>query len=345
MNNWGLVNSFGVYQAHFQSVLLPAYSASSIAWIGTLQGTLLLVGVISGPLFDRGYFRPMLILATFGVVLGMMMLSLSTEYYQIMLSQGLLVGISLGLLYIPSVALVPIYFKRHRGLALGLATSGGSVGEVIYPIVFRKVLVEAGFGWGNRAIGFIALATMLVANVLIKPIGARSTGVKELFDLSAFRDIPYVTFLCSSFVVFCGILVPFILVTTFGGRVTADEDLAFYCATILNDAQIFGRVIPSALSDWSREKFVPGPEMLLFAAQIIAGVLAYCWIAIRSAGDYIVWLCFYGFFSGMNVTLAAIVLLYICPSMAVRSGDATWDVVRPRRNRVSYQWSRGIGSE
>ena len=146
VNNWGLVNSFGVFQAFYERELLADQSASTIAWIGTLQGSLLLiVGVLSGPLFDRGYFRALLIGAGLTLVFALMMLSLATDYWQVILSQGVLVGLCCGLLYIPSVALMPLYFKDRRGLALGLATSGASVGGVIYPIVFRRLLTELGF--------------------------------------------------------------------------------------------------------------------------------------------------------------------------------------------------------
>jgi hypothetical protein len=156
VGNWGLVNSFRVYQAYYQAELLSTHSASSIAWIGTLQGTLLLiVGAISGLLFDKGYFRLILITAGSGVVFALMMLSLCQQYYSIMLTQGILLGICLGLLYIPSVALIPLYFKRKRGIALGLATAGGPFGGVLYPIVFRRLLNEVGFGWANRVLGFL----------------------------------------------------------------------------------------------------------------------------------------------------------------------------------------------
>lgn len=132
VNNWGLVNSFGVFQAFYEENYLSTYPASSIAWIGTLQGALLLiVGVISGPLFDRGYFKTTLLVGSVGLVFALMMLSLSREYYQIMLTQGVLLGICEGLLYIPSVALVPVWFKKNRGLAIGLSTGGGSIGGVI----------------------------------------------------------------------------------------------------------------------------------------------------------------------------------------------------------------------
>jgi hypothetical protein len=99
MNNWGLVNTFGICQAFYQSTLPAPYSTSDISWIGTLQGALLLlVGVVSGPLFDQGYFQLMLILGGFGVVFGLIMLSLVTEYYQFLLIQALLIVTCLRLL-------------------------------------------------------------------------------------------------------------------------------------------------------------------------------------------------------------------------------------------------------
>ena len=58
INNWGLINTFGAFQAWYELDLLRSYSPSAISWIGTLQGSLiLLVGVLSGPIFDSGYFQ------------------------------------------------------------------------------------------------------------------------------------------------------------------------------------------------------------------------------------------------------------------------------------------------
>lgn len=83
MNNWGSVNSFGVYQAYYQTTLLRSHSPSAISWIGTVQGALLLlVGVVSGPLFDRGFFQATLFGAGLALVVALMLLSLATEYYQ-----------------------------------------------------------------------------------------------------------------------------------------------------------------------------------------------------------------------------------------------------------------------
>ena len=59
----------------------------------------------------------------------MLMTSFATEYSQILLAQGILVGPGLGCLYVPSVAIVASYFTTRRAVALGLTSTGGSVSE------------------------------------------------------------------------------------------------------------------------------------------------------------------------------------------------------------------------
>lgn len=128
--NRGFTLSYGAFQTYYKDTLLSSSSASAISWIGTVQGWLLiLVGVLSGPLFDLGYFRPMLYLGNFLVVFGIMMLSLCDRYWQVLLAQGLCMGLGAGLLYIPSLALVGIWFERRRALAMGVVMSGIAVGE------------------------------------------------------------------------------------------------------------------------------------------------------------------------------------------------------------------------
>lgn len=117
-NIWGFTLSFGAFQDYYQHHLLSSSTPSAISWIGTIQAYLLiLIGVLSGPLFDRGYFRTMLFVGNFLVVFGIMMLSLATTYWQVMLSQGICMGMGAGLLYIPSLALVGVWFSKKRGKA------------------------------------------------------------------------------------------------------------------------------------------------------------------------------------------------------------------------------------
>lgn len=76
--------------------------------------------------------RSMLYIGTFLVVFGMMMTSICKQYWQFILAQGLVVGLGQTTLFLPSVALIPAYFERKRGAALGLAATGSSIGAYLF---------------------------------------------------------------------------------------------------------------------------------------------------------------------------------------------------------------------
>ncbi|TKX24117.1 MFS transporter-like protein 61 [Elsinoe australis] len=333
MNNWGLACSFGVYQAYYQlpqsTPNLIGHSPSSISWIGTTQAALtLIVGVASGPLFDRGYFFSTLVTASLLMCFTFMMLSLSTQYWQILLTQGILQGICSGLLYIPSVAQIPQYFTTKRGTALGLVTAGAPFGGILYPIVFRSLIAAHGFAWATRCIGFIALFLLLTSWIVIKPLRLRNAIQKQLHDPSALRDPPYISFLIASFLLFCGMMTPYILSATYSFTVVdgyhpADlarptptlasaRDRAFYTVALINAGNFFGRIIPAAVSDLG-----VGPEYMLLACNAALVVLGFAWIAVRDRAGYVVFLLLYGFFSGGIAALPAAALPYICPKLEV----------------------------
>ena len=313
-NNWGLVNSFGAFQAYYEAEYLAEYSSSTIAWIGTVEVALLLiVGMFSGILFDKGHFRITLTCASGALFFALMMLSISTKYYQIMLTQGILVGLCCGFLFVPSIALIPLYFRDRKGLALGVATAGGSFGGVIYPIIFRKLLDSVGFGWATRVIAFILLFTLVVASLIVRPMDEWKRPSRELTEFSALKELPFATFTLAAFFSFCALLVPFFLTPTFAITVLRqDQDTAFYMIAVINSAQLFGRIVPGAISDSSL-----GGEYLLLSSYIVSAFLGLAWITVDNVGGFVIFLLVYGFASGMVTALPAIVMPYVCHSLAV----------------------------
>ena len=126
-----MLTSLQVFQTYYATERFPSKSPSDIAWVGSLQSFLLLfVGVLSGPLYDAGYFRALLVTGNFFVVFGLMMTSLCQEFWQVVLAQGITCGIGYGLLFLPGVSVLPQYFVERRVLASGLAASGSGVGMV-----------------------------------------------------------------------------------------------------------------------------------------------------------------------------------------------------------------------
>lgn len=206
-NLWGMSFAFGSFQSYYELSYIPDESASSISWIGTVTIFLLiLIGVISGPLFDLGYFRTMLIVGALGETLGVFLMSVSKTYWQLMLTQGVLMGLSNGLLYLPGLALVGRSFRKHRAIAMGVTTCGAPVGGIIYTLIFQQLIGKLSFGWTVRVIGFVMLGTYSLISFPLLLWGAANLGdiasgsKRKLFDRGALTDLPFWLYSSSNFV-------------------------------------------------------------------------------------------------------------------------------------------------
>lgn len=90
----GQLAAFSTYQDYYEERMLASYSPSTISWVGTSQVFLLgIVGLFSGALYDRGYTHEALIPGFVLVVIGLLLLSFSHQYWHVLLSQGFLIGI------------------------------------------------------------------------------------------------------------------------------------------------------------------------------------------------------------------------------------------------------------
>lgn len=249
-NTWGLLNAFGVFQTYYEQGEIFQRSSSDISWIGSIQAFLVLFcGIFVGPIYDRGYLRTLLLVGSFGIVFGLMMLSICKTYWQVLLAQGFCVGLGAGCLFVPCVSVLPSYFSSKLGLAMGLATSGSSLGGIIYPVVLYRLLDRIGFGWSVRVVGFIALATLLVP-ISIMRMRVKAPKARAIIDWSAFTDIPFMTFVFGTFIAFMGLGVVVFYISFFPqNRQITDSSLAFYMVAIFNVGSCFGRTLPNALSD------------------------------------------------------------------------------------------------
>ncbi|OCK73131.1 monocarboxylate permease-like protein, mch4 [Lepidopterella palustris CBS 459.81] len=297
-NTWGLISAFGVFQTYYESGELFKTTSTNISWIGSIQSFLLqLAGLIAGPVYDRGYLRLLLVTGSFMIVFGMMMLSLCTEYWQALLAQAFCVGIGAGLLFVPTVSLLPTYFNTHLGLAVGIASSGSSLGGVIYPIVLYRLIGQIGFPWAVRCVAFIALATFIVPLAVMR-IRVRVPKPRAVVDWSAFRDAPFVTFMLAVLIIFIAQCVLLFYISFYSvNRGFTNESLGFYMTAIFNAGSVLGRILPNALSDRI------GVFNTMAPLTVIYGVVVLCLLAVHNAAGMVVEGIVTGFFSGMVIAL------------------------------------------
>lgn len=285
---WGFINSFGMFQSFYIDFLNRP--PSDIAWIGSIQVFLLFfLGTFSGRLTDAGYFRHVFAFGSFMQLLGIFMASISTQYWQFILAQGICVGIGNGCMFCPGVAIVSTYFSKKKSLAIGISASGSAVGGMIFPVMVQKLLPQIGFGWTMRCLGLVDAMFLLTVNLCMRPrVPPRKGG--QIFDLASFKDMTYTFFGIGMFFTFWGVYFAFFFLSAF-----ARAELGFGQAEsinlilILNGVGIPGRVIPNHLAD----RFF-GPLNLLVIASGLGGVIVYCMMAVNSKPGVYVWAVGYG---------------------------------------------------
>lgn len=295
---FGFLNSFGVFQTYYQNGPLSEYSPSDISWIGSVEiFFLLFCGMFSGPLSDRYGIRAVNVPFSILLVFSLMMTSLAHEYYQFLLAHGILLGIATGMLWTPTLACVGQWFTTKRAWAMGVVSSGASVGGVVYPIALNQMInnPRLGFPWAVRIMAFVMLAVLTFACVVLKEHAPRRT--KKLLIPSAFRCAPYVLTTFGFFFATLGFWTPVYYIPEYARLHGASDSLVFYEVAILNAPSFFGRLIPSFMAD----------RMGRFNVNVIMTVctalLLFVWTAAKNPVGITVFTGFYGFFQGAFAAL------------------------------------------
>ncbi|KAI4859818.1 major facilitator superfamily domain-containing protein [Hypoxylon rubiginosum] len=84
------------------------------------------------------------------MTLGFTLASFCSSIWQLLLTQGFLVGLGMSLLYFPLLAPAPEYFNSHRATAMGFILAGGGTGGLIFSPVIRALLSSVGGRWTLR---------------------------------------------------------------------------------------------------------------------------------------------------------------------------------------------------
>ncbi|KAI1380458.1 MFS general substrate transporter [Hypoxylon crocopeplum] len=295
----GLSNSFGVFQTYYEHNILNSHSASSISWIGTTQGFLLsVVALISGPLYDRGYIKSLMYVGTFLSVVGLLATSFADQYSWTFLSFGVIVGLGCGAIYVPGLAIVQDYFTEHAVFATGLSSSGSSIGGIIYPVLFRRLLGSTGFAWTCRIFALMNGVLLLAACLIMKPHKRIEESAEKPFNWRTFFDSKLLLFGSCGLFMDIGIDVPFYFIPTFALReLNLSSEVADFLLAAMNGSSLLGRLSLNLIAGYTMPVWV-------WQFSILAScVLLFCWFTVQSLAGIVTFIVFYGFFVGGLISL------------------------------------------
>ncbi|KAB5583464.1 major facilitator superfamily domain-containing protein [Coniochaeta sp. 2T2.1] len=320
--SFGIVNSFGylptliihslpsipyitntlpssVYETYYHQTYLSHHSPSAIAWIGSLQAfAQFSATLVSGPLTDR--YGPLVVIWPMSLLLvaAMMLTSLCREYYQFLLCQGILLGLSCGLIFAPALSVVGHYFSRRRAMAMAYASTGSPIGGTVYPLILTKLInsPDVGFPWAQRVCGFVSLFLLLVAAVTIRPVPSMQRKGNPIV-LEAFLNPAYSLQVAGLFLVVLGFWTPYFYLASYAQEHGMAPRLASYLFAILNAGSFAGRMLGGTFAHRL------GQFNVVTFSCYASAILLFCWLRITSSAGLIVFSVLFGAMSGIIIAL------------------------------------------
>ncbi|OJD12699.1 hypothetical protein AJ78_06750 [Emergomyces pasteurianus Ep9510] len=317
--SFGWITCIGVFQDYYQNNQLKSYSPSTIAWIASLETCMMfIVAPICGKVFDSYGPRYLLIVGTFLHVFGLMMTSISTNYYQILLSQGICSPLGAGALFYPALNSISTWFSKRRAFALGISASGSSIGGVVYPIMVAKLVPRVGFGWTMRICAFLILGLCIIVNLTVKSrIQPQPKPFKLKDFITPFSEMPFLLSTAGVWLSFFGLYLPFAFIVSLARHYGMSQHLAGYLVSIMNATSTFGRILPSFAADKIGRFNVMIIISLLNAIMVLA-----LWMPSRGNIPILLFTALFGFTSGSFVSLGPAVIAQISDvrQIGVRTG-------------------------
>ncbi|KAF9436349.1 hypothetical protein BGZ76_004209 [Entomortierella beljakovae] len=303
----GYVSIYGIFQSKYDDIYRDkGASASSISFVGSLAvGFQFGFTIISGPVMNRFGHKAILWSGTIIGSLGLLLASWATELWHLYLTQGVMFGIGVSLLNLAATAIPPLWYDKHRGLAMGICFCGAGIGGLVFGFVIPALINSVGIYWTLRIYAIIHFVCTAFASCVMRaprqisgpPIDPR----KDTINLAILKDPGFIIWLLAATLFGFAYVVPFGFLPSFAKDIVGlDPNVqGGQLLSITSAANAIGRVIIGLAGDRL------GAIRVATFCFIAAGASCFIWMFAESFGALIGFSILYGFFSGAFFTLVA----------------------------------------
>jgi MFS family permease len=211
-------------------------------------------GILWGGLSDLFSTRRIGLFGAIAISLGMVALRWQHELWSLYILCLAIGAFGFASLFTPMVALAGRWFSARKGLAIGVVTAGGALGQGLVPYIANLIVEEA--GWRDAAlwlgVGYLAILLPLVM-LLRAPPGHALTAVAVRYSDQNSWGIPHrITIPWLAFAsVFCCICmaVPLVHLVPLGISLGCSAQTAAGLLLSAMIAGVFGRLFFGSLAD------------------------------------------------------------------------------------------------
>ncbi|KAJ3367301.1 hypothetical protein HDU91_001539 [Kappamyces sp. JEL0680] len=316
----GIPTTFGVFQAQYRSDLTTyegSHSTLSIAFIGSISNSGLgLFSIPSGRLAEIFGHRQMCAIGGVLVMASLLLASISTQYWQLVLTQGVMFGVSCAVAYFPALTIISHYFSKRKGLATGIAVSGSGLGGLAISPLTHTLIDGLGTRGALRVLGIAGGAIVIFAAWFLKPrLDPSPRG--QLDYLAIIRSSRFVRLFLTALLCSLGYFIPFFFLPTFAHYYGMSAATGALCIGLMNGASGLGRIALGFNAD------ILGHINTLWVCLTLSSLwVLLLWPWSTSLGLLIAFSVLYGFCIGGFISLlpTAIVTLFGTKDLATKTG-------------------------
>ncbi|KAG1807030.1 major facilitator superfamily domain-containing protein, partial [Suillus subaureus] len=284
-------------------------------WIGALNAFLIpSCTLISGLLYDRGWFYHLMIVGSLLQSLSLFALSFAEpgQFYMIFVVQGVLSGIGMGITYGPSMAVISRHFSKRRTLVMSLVASGTPMGAIIHPIMLNHLLNgTVGFARGVRTSAGFVSALLLVAclSMRTRALSTPTTSYSAVVRKCS-REVPFILMTAGITLCQIGFYFPVFYLQLDSIKHGIDVQFSFYSLVILNAACVVGRCTAGIIPAYT------GLLNLIIVATAACSILIISMIALSDISSVVVIGVGYGYFSGIYIAVLVPLVTMLTPDLS-----------------------------
>lgn len=195
-----------------------------------------------------GMKTPMII-GTILLPAGFFGASYARRIWQLYLTQGVLVGMGVGFIYIPSIPVVSQWFSKRRSLANGICSAGSGVGGLTMCFATEAMIQRIGVSWTLRVTAVIVLFMNLLAVLLIRNRNNYIHPNQRVFDFQLARRYDIFLLLLWSFFSMFGYVTLTFSLPEYGRSIGLSDSKASSIAAFISLGMATGRPLIGVASD------------------------------------------------------------------------------------------------
>jgi MFS family permease len=217
-------------------------------------------------------------------------MALVTQLWQPYLLYGVVAALGMGTAYVPCNSTVVKWFTRRRGLAVGLASSGGSVGTFALPPLTQLAVNSLGWRGAYLVLGAVVVVVLTATAPLLRrdpesmglhpdgdalPRPTVHAGTDGLRLGAAIRTRAFWLLAAVFASTWIPVFIPLVHLVPFARDLGHAPLVAATAVSVLGAGAVLGRLVMGSLSDRLGRRTTLGLGMTLQAAAFVAFTIAH----------------------------------------------------------------------